>query len=1002
MSGVTVLVHGIRTSAGWQTDLERLIHRADPSHVVIKYKYGHFDVIRFFVPFLRRRVRNHLRSFLRHLRTSPVIEGQPINIVAHSFGTALVATALAELGNDERPRIRLMLLSGCVLRSDFNWSKLIHRDRSIQLVVNDCGTRDAWPLIALAAVPGMGGAGRYGFEGALGGPAGLVNRFFAVDHSGFFDAALMRTRWLPLLAPDCELQAIKSEESPDKALVLYEMASEWVKVACYLTLPALLVVYLVAQKHMADLDRDIKEKEARRAELEERKQRRARLSEQLVGEGRTTFDELPARWSHHIATTYALAAHSVSGTPHTYSAVHEAVSRYRDVQPVSVEIDDCRKQFLLGGTWVACVGEGDGAQAAQLGDNGVAGPVFKLALRSAEVLLDVEVDGLALLYAEDTGRMVVRDWAKKRPDTTFKVASSAGPEGSAYPISNAWLLAGAQYVLVAYGVDKTLSDTKLYRASDGTEIAFSLPEVGDPDSGRWGTWGDLKVAVAAKAAAFSVVTAERAFVFDASSIKKGSAKPTVLALAPASIAADAAFTENGDVLAVVSSTAEDAIAQVWQRGPRANEYGIADQFSSRSLGFSADLAVVSAGTVVSRIGDIITIWDAHEGRPVGHVEVDDIVAMRCTASDGLPRCNVADRQGGMSYFHLDAHSALLEPAWHQTGNDAATVATRVDGRIVFATANRSSKLYVSASGDPPRTNEVHLPDAIVPRRFSGNGRLLLLNDGRRKGAAAIAAIHWDEVPPRVVLGKLNRGVTGAALSPNGRLVAWLYADRVEVTQTTLGTTQTFDAKEANHVAVSDGGLLALAWNRGKGLDRSSELRVVQLSDGSLKQRREYGRKTITALSLTSRGNVLLGQLQGIRELDVTTGAEKEIALTRFTPDFISTDGLDSRAVVAGISGYAHSANEIRIVDLRAGTELARASFKMGDVRQIMFEPDERIRIPQSGVLGLSMLSWRWHPDHLITHACERLNGTVPDTWFKSMVAELPETQPPCAGPVLKK
>jgi len=46
---------------------------------------------------------------------------------------------------------------------------------------------------------GMGVAGRRGFAGVTGVDVGIINRYFEVDHGGFFTDEFMETQWVPLL-----------------------------------------------------------------------------------------------------------------------------------------------------------------------------------------------------------------------------------------------------------------------------------------------------------------------------------------------------------------------------------------------------------------------------------------------------------------------------------------------------------------------------------------------------------------------------------------------------------------------------------------------------------------------------------------------------------------------------------------------------------------------------------------------------------------------------------
>lgn len=199
---VLVSVHGIRTFGQWQDRLASLVRAANSSVLAYSYNYGFFSMLAFLIPPLRgievKRFRRHL---LRILARHPDAE---ILLVGHSFGTHLIGWALSGgLGSHAKP-IDLVLVSGSVLKSTFDWHALVDNG-VVRKVVNDCGTRDNILLLSQFLVLFTGMAGRIGFAG----PGGLYlfNRFFDGGHSLYFvdeagrpDDAFMQRYWVPLLA----------------------------------------------------------------------------------------------------------------------------------------------------------------------------------------------------------------------------------------------------------------------------------------------------------------------------------------------------------------------------------------------------------------------------------------------------------------------------------------------------------------------------------------------------------------------------------------------------------------------------------------------------------------------------------------------------------------------------------------------------------------------------------------------------------------------------------
>src|SRR5438876_698734 len=105
MNQLLITVHGIRTFGHWQERLETLLLDADQeandrSVEIINYKFGYFSAVAFLVPPLRWLVvRRFRRDFLRWVNSS---SWDRIDIVAHSFGTHVVAWALRGIARPNR------------------------------------------------------------------------------------------------------------------------------------------------------------------------------------------------------------------------------------------------------------------------------------------------------------------------------------------------------------------------------------------------------------------------------------------------------------------------------------------------------------------------------------------------------------------------------------------------------------------------------------------------------------------------------------------------------------------------------------------------------------------------------------------------------------------------------------------------------------------------------------------------------------------------------------
>jgi WD40 repeat protein/tetratricopeptide (TPR) repeat protein len=206
MRHLVVTVHGISTFGNWQERFEELLAEDDRgSHItVVNYKFGYFSVLAFLIPIFRWVTVRRFRRFLLEIAAPEAWER--IDIVAHSFGTHIVAWALYGIAVRQRPRIDTLICAGSVLKSNFPWDVLI--GHGVRRVINDCGITDNVLLLNQVAVLFTGMAGRLGFNGGISRT--LRNRYFDFGHSGYFLAAqrpqdtFMRRYWVPLVTTNAD------------------------------------------------------------------------------------------------------------------------------------------------------------------------------------------------------------------------------------------------------------------------------------------------------------------------------------------------------------------------------------------------------------------------------------------------------------------------------------------------------------------------------------------------------------------------------------------------------------------------------------------------------------------------------------------------------------------------------------------------------------------------------------------------------------------------------
>jgi hypothetical protein len=248
---VVILVHGIRTFGAWQSRLAELLAKEDPSIQFLPYFYGYLSPIFFWLPFLRVFARRRLYNWLN--ANQEELRGKQLTIVAHSFGTHIVAYLLKAIHRSYSVRFEHVIFCGSVVRDTFIWDEIVGPRKRVQSLFNFCGTRDVWPIVAQLFVLNTGLGGRYGFRGILGAQTGIVNLYHDVKHSGFFGDRFMIENWLPIILDRDLTPILRAARPPTPSLLTgFAVIAEPIKLALLL-LPVLLPGWIVWQSHLEDL-----------------------------------------------------------------------------------------------------------------------------------------------------------------------------------------------------------------------------------------------------------------------------------------------------------------------------------------------------------------------------------------------------------------------------------------------------------------------------------------------------------------------------------------------------------------------------------------------------------------------------------------------------------------------------------------------------------------------------------------------------------------------------
>jgi pimeloyl-ACP methyl ester carboxylesterase len=162
-----------------------------------------------------------------------------VSIIAHSFGTWIVGYLL----QTKELRFHRVIFCGAILDSKFDWETVTRKvdhphwsDAPNAYVLNDCGTKDIWPIFAKFATWGYGISGRWGFQNAL-----VRDRFHEVDHSGFFQDGFATRNWVPALTATSLSKGVDRGIDPSMLVSLMTIT----KLPYILIVIAVIVIYLL-------------------------------------------------------------------------------------------------------------------------------------------------------------------------------------------------------------------------------------------------------------------------------------------------------------------------------------------------------------------------------------------------------------------------------------------------------------------------------------------------------------------------------------------------------------------------------------------------------------------------------------------------------------------------------------------------------------------------------------------------------------------------------------
>src|SRR5262245_19336227 len=191
MRPLVISVHGIRTRGAWQKELTSELNRSGFDHHPLDF--GFFRAIRLLWP----RSRDKQIEWFRDQYTAITLRNpeRVISVIAHSFGTYLVARSLERYSEITFDRI---VFCGSIVRQNYSWTNVIHSTKQVQEVLNDYGRLDVWAGLVGWVASDTGPSGTKPFYDDAAGKV-TQREHPEFRHSDYFYVLNYQKNWIPFL-----------------------------------------------------------------------------------------------------------------------------------------------------------------------------------------------------------------------------------------------------------------------------------------------------------------------------------------------------------------------------------------------------------------------------------------------------------------------------------------------------------------------------------------------------------------------------------------------------------------------------------------------------------------------------------------------------------------------------------------------------------------------------------------------------------------------------------
>ena len=202
-----ILVHGIRDPGFWQDELRDLFENEtqkanlnQPAPDVVKVETIKTEVVDIFgfiapIKFFRQKYIDRAKEKINNLLFDKKYKDYKKTIIAHSFGTYIVANILDENINLVLDKV---IMCGAIVPNQFRWGHIlkINFKGNPTAIINEFSPLDIFPLLAKRVTYGFGDIG------TMGAGAPIRDRNHYISHSGYLKIKFAKDYWIPFIFKD--------------------------------------------------------------------------------------------------------------------------------------------------------------------------------------------------------------------------------------------------------------------------------------------------------------------------------------------------------------------------------------------------------------------------------------------------------------------------------------------------------------------------------------------------------------------------------------------------------------------------------------------------------------------------------------------------------------------------------------------------------------------------------------------------------------------------------